>query len=409
MKAVITGITGLRNRGVEALAVTTIEQLQQRQPQLSISILTETPDYDTIHLQEYSNIELLNASYTRDRLAQLREDYARAYKPVMPRYKTYKNATQGASAFIASGGDMFSSDYGVKSLHRHLTTLTFALDASVPVVFLAHSIGPFKTNEEVQAFLKVARRSTLITVREQLSYNYLTKDLGLSPNLVKHTADPAFLLAPPPGETLHPLLQYYGVAQGRPVVAVSTSQGISNFAGGCDGDQHFQAWKAVIQLILNELNAEVLIVPHVQELRPRNDDRILATQLFRAFEFNPRVRIVSANHSASEFKGLIGACDMVVAERMHAAIAGLSSGVCTVAVGYSVKAEGILTDLLGPESIQNGLLIPVLKFLDISTACETVRQAWSHRQETAAQLQQSLPQVKAAAKDNFDLLVPILR
>ncbi|MCX7593406.1 MAG: polysaccharide pyruvyl transferase family protein, partial [Fischerella sp.] len=140
-----------------------------------------------------------------------------------------------------------------------------------------------------------------------------------------------------------------------------------------------------------------------------NDDRILAGHLLRLFKFDPRVHFAGADHTASEFKGLIGACDLVVAERMHAAIAGLSSGVCTLPIGYSIKAEGIMTDLLGHESIHSGLLISIQQFLDTDTACNAIRSAWKGRQEISEQLKKVLPQVKQKTASNFDMLLQVAR
>ncbi|MCA1991989.1 MAG: polysaccharide pyruvyl transferase family protein [Coleofasciculus sp. S288] len=407
LNAIITGITGLRNRGVEALVVPTVEQLCQRQPNLSVKILTKTPDYDELRLQPYSASPLNDylSNFPKGRLQRLRVKLSKYHKPFASKYQAFVETIGDASVVIASGGDVFSSDYG--ALHRHLRPLEVALDAGVPVVFLAQSIGPFKRDSEAQAWLQVARRSTLITVRERLSYNYVTKDLGLSPDLVKLTADPAFLLQPPSPQEVANLRKFYGITEDRPVIAIATSQGISHYAG-CDLDKHLKAWGEVVQMLLDEFDAQVLVVPHVQEIYASNDDRIMATHLLRSLNFDSRVRLVSADHSASEFKGLIGSCDMVVAERMHAAIAGLSSGVCTVAVGYSIKAEGIMTELLGAESLHDGLLIPVQQFLDPSAACATIRTAWNRRQEVAEQLQNVLPRVKQDSASNFDMISNIL-
>ena len=46
-----------------------------------------------------------------------------------------------------------------------------------------------------------------------------------------------------------------------------------------------------------------------------------------------------------------------------AAIAGLSTGVPTLVIGYSIKAEGILTDLLGTDLTKNAALISIQDFL----------------------------------------------
>ncbi|MBD2594943.1 polysaccharide pyruvyl transferase family protein [Nostoc spongiaeforme FACHB-130] len=406
-KAVITGITGLRNRGVEAMVVTTIEQLRQRQSNLEIDILTETIDYDEIRLKPYE-VKLSSDDYlllyrTQPLLAKLSKFSQR----LAPTYKNINNLVRDASVVIASGGDVFSSDYGTRFLRQQLQPLEFALEAGVPVAFLAQSIGPFKKDSEAEMWLNVARRSKLITIREHLSYKYVTKDLGLSPELVKHTADPAFLLPPTSPEIVNNLFKSYGITKDLPVVALGISQGICRYTR-TDYDKHIKVWCETIDLILNEFGAQVLIIPHVHDHRAGNDDRILAAHLLRLFNFDPRVHLAGADHTASEFKGLIAACDLVIAERMHAAIAGLSSGVCTLPIGYSVKAEGIMTDLLGSELVHEGLLISVEQFLDSEIAHKSIRFAWQNRHEVADKLKQVLPEVKQKTANNFDLLLSVV-
>ena len=82
----------------------------------------------------------------------------------------------------------------------------------------------------------------------------------------------------------------------------------------------------------------VLLIPHVQEIY--GDDRSLATSLHRSIAF-PSVAVASEDLSAAEYKRLISGCHMLVAERMHAAIAGLSSSVPTALVAYSLKARAL--------------------------------------------------------------------
>jgi colanic acid/amylovoran biosynthesis protein len=49
---ILAGITGVRNRGVEALVVTTVEQFRLRRPDLEIRVLTRTPELDAAALRE---------------------------------------------------------------------------------------------------------------------------------------------------------------------------------------------------------------------------------------------------------------------------------------------------------------------------------------------------------------------
>lgn len=411
MKAIITGITGLRNRGVQALVIPTIEQLRQRYPNLDIQVLTDTPDYDRTWLDSY-NIKTANNQRVRmfrisqSRFQKYRLPLSRFYQPfIHPTYKAVQENIEGASVMIVSGGDIFGSDYGYASIASHLLQLELALDAGIPVVFLAHSIGPFKTERESEYWMRVAQRSTIITVREQLSYDYV-RSLGVAEDLLYLTADPAFLLTPSPDAKN--LLASLGVTQDKPVIAIAPSQSITKYAGLEAHKKHLSTWQQVIKLIINELDAQVLIIPHVQYEGNDKDDRIIANNLLRSVNFDPRVHLAGLEASASEFKGLISQCDMVVAERMHAAIAGLSSGICTVAVGYSVKAEGIMTDLLGSELVENGLLIPIQEFLEADVACSKILQTWANRHEVNARLKKELSKIKHKSVTNFDLIAKII-
>lgn len=405
MKIVISGVTGLRNRGVEALVTTSIEQLQKRLPDLQIVILTDTPDYDLIQLSKYEGIKVLGDSLQAARkgfVDHIKGKISLLYHPVAPEYKTISTA----NALIVSGGDLFSSKVGKMQLALGFRPIELALKAKTPVIFLGQSTGPFNENDS-KKWCDIANQSQLITVRENISYDYLTKTLGLSTNLVKKTSDSAFLLEPPAREYVNKMLNFYGLNKERPKVALAVSQGIQIYSG-CDRQKHLQSWSCLIDMIIEKLGAEVLLIPHVQEIWAGIDDRIFATDLMRYIDFRPHVHLIGANHSASELKGIIGSCDLVVAERMHAAIAGLSSGVPTVVVGYSIKGEGIMTDLLGSQSAHNGMLISIDDFLNSDWACQTIKIGWDRRQEVAQQLREILPKIKQEASDNFDLIAKVL-
>ena len=397
----------MRNRGVEAIVVPTIEGLRHNDPDIEIDILTRTPDYDELRLQPYDiNLHLESRHLNRQSPPVSRKK--KLLSQVFPLYKlpTVKPTPNSpilckAKAVIASGGDIFSPEY---SITPHLKPLKLALEAGKSIMFLAQSISPYRTDEEAESWLEVARQAKLITVREMATYKYVTEELGLSTDLVKLTADPAFLLNPASDETINNLLKSYGIPEGRPLVAISTSQGICSYASIWDQRKHITAWEKVVKTILEELDADVIIIPHVQEVKASNDDRIIASQLLRSLDYNPQVHVAGADHSASEFKGLIGKCDLVIAERMHAAIAGLSSGVCTLAVGYSIKAQGIMADLVGEENLQGGLLISIEDFLEPELACQSVHNAWKQRDEIKKTIQEQLPEVKQKALRNFDLI-----
>jgi colanic acid/amylovoran biosynthesis protein len=404
MTIVITGVGGFRNRGVEAFTIPTIEHLRQQFPGEDIVILTPTPDYDSQRVQDL-NVSLVRNDFNlgggTPQARRLRQAAARLIgkQPRSERNKA-NQLLKSARMVVALGGDTFSSDYG--QLHHHLEPLSYAQQHGVPVVFLAHSIGPFRTATEADAWSQVANRSALITVRESLTYQYVTETLGILADRVKLTADPAFLLAPPSPPTLNKLLESYGI-HNKTCVALSVSHNISGWKQ-LASNKHKDSWRRVIATLLNFPEVQILLVPHVQDIRTASDDRIIATHLLRDFNYDSRIRLIGGDHSAAELKGLIGSCELVIAERMHAAMAGLSSGVCTVAIGYSVKAEGIMHDLLGDEQLKTGILVPVEKFVQNDRPEQLVQSVWEARRSVSQQLALALPEIKMRALENYTLI-----
>jgi colanic acid/amylovoran biosynthesis protein len=360
MTLVLTGVTGLRNRGVEALVRAAIDGFTRHLPGEPATVVTSDPRYDRLALEGVATVVPDAPGYFRSgRLERCVREVAavlRSGKRTLPAIAALRSAT----AIVASGGDVFSSDYG--ALRRHLGIVKMAQALGRPTVFLAHSIGPFKTTSEARMMRGVLDRAALITVRERRTRDYLVGDLRVAPDRVQLTADVAFLLQPPPPARIDALKRWLGLS-GSGYVALAPSEGITTFSSARDRQAHDHAWMRTIEYILETSNDDVLIVPHVQETRPAIDDRRIAGRLVEATGYNPRVRIALGEFSASDFKGLIRDSRYLVGERMHACIAALSTGVPTIAVGYSVKAQGIMEDLLGPRVSSDGLHVSVAQFV----------------------------------------------
>jgi colanic acid/amylovoran biosynthesis protein len=412
MKIIITGVTGLRNRGVEALVRTKIEQIKYRVPDCEIVVLSSTPDYDQLRLQMDKVrfiVDPFRAIYGRvvqkletvkSLLKYLGNDAGRAVRE----YDAVVEEIKSASLVIASGGDIFSRTYSnetTNTFRLHLKPLEIAQQHKVPVVFLSHSIGKFKSLGEAEPWLEVAKNSPLLTIRESVTYEHVINDLHLDKKTAHLTADSAFLLQPIGSADIAKLRHYYHLDNASSTIALSISQGISRFAQ-VNTISHASSWHNIISMLLEKTNAQIILIPHVQELIAANNDALIGTELIRSFNFDPRVQLISADHSASEYKGLISSCDFLVAERMHAAIGGLSSQIPTMAIGYSPKAEGILKDLYGKNVQQT--LIPIQELLNTNKAFQNIYANWENRASLKSLLQTNLPSIIERSKKNFDLL-----
>ncbi len=240
---------------------TTIREMRLRSPGRPIQVLTRRPAFDGPILEPFG-VQVLHhpsGSGGPKRVSRVGRLLRRSAPLPSPEWLPVVEAVSEAALVVASGGDIFSSDYGGPM--RQLRPLWAALDAGVPVVFLAQSIGPFRSAKDAQAWTSVARRSALITVRERISYDYVTKRLGLPAKLVELTADPAFLL--PAAALQPPAARPKESMPNQPVVTVAVSGGISRF-GGVDAERHMEALASVVRTALETLGARVLLVAHVQ-------------------------------------------------------------------------------------------------------------------------------------------------
>jgi colanic acid/amylovoran biosynthesis protein len=398
----ITGITGLRNCGVDALLTTVVAGLRRRWPECRIDVLTYDLPFDS---RRGYDVEF-HANKFRDFFGRPMHRIARQ---LLPRQRNdaadMQRLIARANVVIASGGDVFSSDYA--SLGRHLMPLAVARQCSVPYFFLGHSIGRFRTGTDAENWLGCARNALGVTVRESASYQYVVEELRLDSIRVEQTADTAFLLDPGPSDHVESLRRLYGLQSNHPCIACSISRGITRFAGE-NVERHLETWRRLIEHILSDADHRVLLIPHVQERSTENDDRLLATRLMRRLGFPDRVTLAAADHTAAEYKALISACDFLIAERMHAAIAGFSTMVPTLAVGYSIKAEGIVEDVYGPSEDLPQVLVDLKTFLDPQQAVALFDQAWSRREALASRLAERRATVLAAAERNFGVLAELL-
>ena len=383
--------------------VSALDGLKEIDPSASIRLLSVDPKYDQSVLSQQVRV----IEHPHDLFAEaaflsagwLKRNFGRSGRAE----QAIRDEMQSSDVVIASGGDMFASDYGIASLQRHLRPLEVALQLGKKVALLGHSIGPFKTPAELAAWKKVAERCDLITLRESLSYDYVKANLPTGKARIEHTADVAFLLKT--DAEAEPLFASLGLLPDVPVVGCSISGGIVNFAGA-NHQEHVKSWVACINHLVKTLGLQALLIPHVQEVSSRNDDRRLIAEIVRLLspEVARRVRQASGELRATEYKALISRCDLLVAERMHAAIAGLSKAVPTFVIGYSVKAKGILIDVLGSEAAAEKSLISVGDFCDFGMAVDRVNSAWVSRSTTKHALQAASERLTEAARRNFALL-----
>lgn len=402
MKIAITNHTGGRNRGCEALARAMLLGFESRHAPLTASLHSHDPLYDQWRfggsLTPVWAYPTMTPNHLRwPRANRLGYGMARLGERLVPSLRGVSARAQAdlrqADAVVASGGDIFTSDYG--NLRKHLAYPLMARGR--PVYLCGHSIGPF-TPADRDYFLRAAEAIALISVREENSLDYLRELDVQAP--VELTADVAFTLPGLAATDCRDWLQRrYGVSGEASLVGLSVSQGIIKYSG-LDAESYYAEFAALCDALLTE-GHEVLLVPHVMESNPDNNDVIACDEVLRRVKAPGRVHVLSGEPGAVELKSAIGQCIALIGTRTHATIAAMSQGVPTVSIAYSRKAHGIMKDVYG-ETLGPRLTLAAKELSSVAMR-EALELALANPIDA-----ERLRSVKARADKNFSLLERVL-
>ena len=326
---------GCGNRGCEAIVRST-SALFASHARLLLTSLTADEDrqvglqnldrIDSAKISPFSLQRIINSIGFR--LGMSREsEVARVYSPVIGMGKH-------SDICLSIGGDTYC--YGHQ---EHLQVINKRLKkAKKPMVLWGCSVEPDllqgETLEDLQAY-------DLIVARESITEQAM-KAVGLP---VVRWCDPAFTL---PYEELE---LPEGWIEGK-TIGVNVSPLILKCAK--DGSRALDAFVSLVRHILDTSDCAVALVPHVIWAHDNDLDALEAIK--DQFADEPRVILLPGTLNAIQVKGYIRRLRALVTARTHASIAGYSSAVPTLVIGYSIKAKGIARDLFGNE---DGHLIPV--------------------------------------------------
>lgn len=328
MKYLLHGHGGSGNHGCEAIVRTTL------------AMLPEGSDADV-----YSSDKFRDEQYGITNLAEFHQVNKKQQSPVLftltkgifrvtgyPGFYnrfTFSEAlkTKGAVC-LAVGGDNYCN--GEPGRHAQKNKMFSKHNKSV---LWGASVTPELMNDP--KCVEDMKRYDLITARESLTYNALVKAGVRNAKLV---SDPAFTL--PIEKTDLP-----DIFTEEKVVGINVSPLVMKYELG--NNILMKNVEELIRYILNETKHSIALIPHV--LLKGNDDRTPLRKLYDEFKDSGRIALIDDDDSLNccQIKYVISKCAFMVAARTHASIAAYSTRVPTLVIGYSVKSQGIATDIFG--------------------------------------------------------------
>ena len=254
------------------------------------------------------------------------------------------------------------------------------------VLWCASLYDEIKSDEMIRDL----RTFDAIIVRESLSYKAVEK--YVEKDKILKLPDTAFSLAKKEVE----LPQIF--KENKKVVGINISPLISNYTD--DENNILQSVQALINHILNNTNYNIALIPHVYI--EGNNDLDSLSMVKNLYQNEKRIQVVNERiYNCEEIKYIISNCSYLIAARTHASIAGYSTYVPTLVIGYSVKSRGIAIELFGESE---NYVIPVDQMTP-EKLVERFKFIEENESEIINKLKTKIPEIKEQADNLVNILL----
>ncbi|MBN2133945.1 MAG: polysaccharide pyruvyl transferase family protein [Sedimentisphaerales bacterium] len=357
-KVLIVNQCGMWNLGDEALYQSTYELLRESFPYAEIATATHTYGSDKASIGTPLVEQVLVDKALVDRFNGRRIELAKRGEYLADaialqecfreeRMRRLVEAYVSADLIVSRGGDNFTEDYGYPG--GFINALQLGIWLKKKVVILGESIGPFRSPKLREEIKTVLSQLSAVIVREEISFRYLTEEIGLSPSQVRLFPDMAFFLRRDRPALLGELREALGVDAGTRYVALFPSSLVHRWLPfGKNRDDRQEAVTrfhiALCRHLTEEMGYHVVLLPHV--FKDGKSDRLEAEKIKRALVADDRVHLVEKDYHFWDYRAFIEAhCEFVLSGRMHPCISSLSAGKPAINLVYSHKSEGIVGKL----------------------------------------------------------------
>ena len=252
-----------------------------------------------------------------------------------------------------SGGDSFSDIYGPQRFRNIVLPKIIAARRKRRLLLLPQTYGPFKDPKHRALAREAVLGAGQAWSRDLRSHEILKDLLGsdYDPQVHRTGVDMAFGLTPesPPQAVVDQFADWF--AGSTPVIGLNVSGMIWGVDGTSAQKFGFKAdyralLRRLLEWILDNSDVNVMLVPHVfaPDGATRSDSAAsaeLVASLTGGRDRATRIRLVPDLPNEQQLKWLIARASWFCGTRMHATIAGLSTGVATSSIVYSDKALGV--------------------------------------------------------------------
>ena len=359
-RILVSGYYGFANAGDEAILAGLVAGFQELAPEARLTVLSGDPQAtEGEHGVSAARRGLLSA----------------------------RRLLRRSDLLISGGGGLLQDVTSWRSPLYYLAVVRLAASAGVPVACLGQSVGPLRRPWVRRLVKKTLARVAVMAARDRASAEAL-RALGLN-RPVHLTGDLAFLLPAPAEEAARAAWAKAGLPQAaRPAVGVALRAPLGSSPN------------ALARLLAAALTEGCAAVGCTPVLVPMHHPRDLAFADAVAGEL-PGALVARPQLGARELLALLGGCELVVGMRLHALVFAAIGGRPPVAISYDPKVDGLMAQLGLP-------VATAVSSFDPRALSDAIRETWAERAAIGDRLVAILPALRAGARRNLELTLPLL-
>lgn len=304
------------------------------------------------------------------------------------------------SDIIIVGHDSLITAYG------YLPLVIFSKIIGKKVIICGGGVGRYGGRLWRVLAKPILNRIDLITLREEISYKYLN-NIGITTPPMVVTADPGFLMRPISSERSIKLLDDEKIPVSKnPLIGITVSW--ITTSRYCfpkietpeeKHQEYIRLMAKVVDYLVEELKANVVLLAHVFGPEVSQDDRITLEAIYRQSKNKDKIRLITKEYTAEQLKGIIGNLDLLIGERLHSIIAAITMNVPVIAVTYpSPRMLGIARMMHIEEWVFN------VEELSLDAYLSRINEIWPLRNEIKQDFAITVPSIKKQALTNGEMI-----
>lgn len=342
------------NKGAEAMIITACEGLKEYFPESEFVLASSDYEYDKKKIEKsflpLEIVNIINQSTSKNKFIRI---FKFGYRflitlkdiisiKLLNKYKNRQfinnkfNAIYHSDIIIDISGISFTDYFSNFNTLSHMFDFLYAKILNKPYFCFPQAFGP--PNKFINKFaIKLCMPlANYIMPRGNISKGFI-EELGITKN-VKLITDLALSLDKCSDKLVYDIFKEENIDyKNKKFVGITINTHLYNWSE----TDIIQIFAKFLDYITEKHDYEILILIHTLYTNSI-DDSDIAEMVYKKSSNKSKIHIITGDYNASELKGIISKCHILVGSRFHSMIAALSTGVPILVIGWSHKYKEIL-------------------------------------------------------------------